>query len=238
MAEVAELRDFRLVEQHQSWTPGGPVVSRLPDPEIEVLEGRAMSTVSEPGTLALFGFATGTWMAGAVFGTLASPAAQAALAVVLILFAGLAQFIAGLFTFRRTNMLNANTFCSYGAYNMVVGFMLLLEASGFLPRGDGTATILGWFNISFGFISLALMIAGMKRNWAMVGVLFGLTCGYTLIGISQFYVGPEGATTANGVAVAGGALLFLAAFCAYYVAMALAVNSTWKRPLLPLFGEA
>lgn len=73
MADVAEFRDFRLVEKHQFWTTGGPVVSRLPDPEIEALEGRASATMGEPATLALFGFATGTWMAATVFGGFISP---------------------------------------------------------------------------------------------------------------------------------------------------------------------
>jgi uncharacterized protein len=225
------------------------VVSRLPEPEIEALESRAMSTMAEPGTMALFGFATGTWMAGAVFGGFISPQAQIPLAVVLIFFAGIAQYIGGLFAYRRAQALTGNAYCCYGAYNTVVGVLILLEAMGFMPAGDSTATILGWFNISFGFISLALLIASLRKSWIAGGIFFGLTCGYTLIGISQFYVAPQAggaaagahqmlASTAGGVSVAGGALLFLAAAFAFYMATALVVNSTWKSNWLPLLGEA
>jgi succinate-acetate transporter protein len=239
MAEVAEFRDFRLVEKHQSWTPGGPVVSRLPEAEIEALEGRSMATVAEPGTMALFGFATGTWMAGAVFGGFVSPAAEVPLAIVLIFFAGIAQYIGGLFSYRRADALTGNAYCCYGAYNTVVGVILLMEAIGFIPHGGSTATILGWFNCSFGFISLALLLASLTKNLASTGIFAGLMCGYTLIGISQFYIGPnQAASAAGGVAAAGGALLFVAAFFAFYMAMALVVNSTWKRIWFPLFGEA
>lgn len=251
MSAATEYRDFRLVERHESWTPSGPVATRLPDPEIELLENRAQATVAEAGTMALFGFATGTWMAGAVFGGFVSPETEMPLAIVLIFFAGIAQFIGGLFAYRRVNSMTGNAFCCYGAYNTVVGVLILLEAIGFMPAGGATATILGWFNISFGFISLALLAASLRRSIVASGIFFGLMCGYTLIGISQFYVAPATgggaaaagahhllASTAGAVATAGGALLFLAAACAFYMAMALVVNSTWKRNWMPLFGEA
>lgn len=238
MADVAEFRDYRLVEEHQTWTPGGPVISRLPDPEIATLEGRTTATMGEPASLALFGFATGTWMAGAVFGGFLAPTAQVGLAPILILFAGVAQFIGGLYAFRRANTLAASVFTCYGAYNTVVGVMLLFEATGLVPKGPDAFTMLGWLNCSFGFISLAFLVASLRRNFVMTGILVGLTCGYTLIGITQFNMGPTGTTTAGAVAVAGAALLFLAAFCAYYLGMAMVVNSTWKRTLMPIFGDA
>jgi len=238
MADIAEFRDFRLVKEHQSWTPAGPVLSRLPDGEIEILEGRASATVAEPATLALFGFATGTWMAGAVFGGFVAPATQVALAPVLIFFAGIAQFIAGLYTFRRVNVLGANAFCCYGSFNTIVGVTLLFEASGLIPKGPETSTVLGWLNCSFGFISLALMLGALRRNLALVATLGFLVGGYSLVGITQFNIGANGVTTLPAVATGGGALLFAAAFCAYYIGMAMIVNSTWKRSLLPLFGDA
>lgn len=233
MADVAEFRDFRLVDTHQSWTPGGPVASRLPDPEIDVLEGRATATMGEPGTLGLFGFATGTWMAGVVFGGFVAPTFEPALAVVLLMFAGVAQFIAGLYAFRRMNTLAASAFCCFGAYNVIVGLMLLAEAGGLVPRIPGSADVLAWFNISFGFIALALLLGAVGRNMVLSAVLFFLACGYTLVGISLLTSGPAG-----GVATAAGIVLFISSFFAYYLGMALVVNSSWKRTLLPVFGEA
>lgn len=233
MADVAEMRDSILVNKHQAWTPAGPVVSRLPTPEIDALEGRTMATVAEPSTLSLFGFATGTWMAAVVFGGFISPAVELPLAPVLILFAGLAQFIGGLYSFRRANVITANAFCCYGAYNTIVGTIILMEGAGFMSRTVGTPTILGWLNCTFAFISLAYAAASLSRNLVSVAVFGALMFGYALVGISQFFV--QGLP---GVAGAGGACLLVASFFAFYLGLAMVVNSAFRRTLLPLLGEA
>lgn len=237
MADVAEFRDFRLVDKHQSWTTSGPVLSRLPDPEIEALEGRASATVGEPGTLSLFGFATGTWMAGVVFGGFVSAAAEPALGVVLLLFAGIGQFIGGLYAFRRANALSASAFCCFGSYNAVVGLMLLMQASGLVPPAEATNNVLAWLNFSFGFIAFALMVASLARNMVLPVILFFLGCGYTLVGVTMLGLVPL-ASIGGGVAFASGIVLFISAFVAYYLGTALVVNSTWGRTVLPVLGEA
>lgn len=42
MAQVTSLM------RHESWTKSGPVVSRLPEDEIEALEGRTVATIADP----------------------------------------------------------------------------------------------------------------------------------------------------------------------------------------------
>ena len=238
MADVAEFRDFRLVEKHQSWTMGGPVVSRLPDPEIATLEGRASATMAEPATFALFGFATGTWIAGVVFGGFVAATAEPALAVILILFAGIGQFVGGLFALRRVNALSASAFCCFGAYNTVVGLTILLEGSGLVPKGVSTFDVLSWFNFSFGFIAFAFTLASLRSNMVLPAVLFFLGCGYTLIGVSLLHGVPPGATVGGGIPFAGGVVLWISAALAYYYGMAMVVNATWNRVVLPIVGNA
>ncbi len=233
--DIAETYNYHLVEKHAAWTEAGPIVSRLSDPEIALLEGRAAATVAEPATLGLFGFATGTWIAGVVFGGFLPASAQVPLAPIVFLFAGVAQFIAGLYAFRRTNVLESNAFTCYGAFNTVVGLTILLEAGGLIPRGPASFTILGYFACSFAFISLVLMVAALSKNMILAGTLAFLVAGYALVGIGLFNVGPNGAV--GGVAEAGGACLFGAAALAYYAGSALVINSSWKRTILPLFGE-
>lgn len=48
--------------KRETWTKSGPVVSCLPQDEIEVLEERATATIADPAPLGLWGFATGTWI--------------------------------------------------------------------------------------------------------------------------------------------------------------------------------
>lgn len=235
MPDIVETYHTTLVEKHATWTDGGPVVSRLSDPDIAILEGRAAATVAEPSTLALFGFATGTWIAGVAFGGFLPATSQVAFAPVALLFAGVALFIAGLYAFRRTNVLSANAFTCYGAFYTVVGLTILLEARGMIPKGPDANTILGYLACSFAFISLALMVAALGKNLVMTGLLAFLVAGYALIGISLFTVGANGAL--GGVAEAGGACLFGAAALAYYAGSAFVINSSWRRTVLPLFGE-
>ena len=235
MPDIAERYDYRLVDKHAAWTDAGPVVSRLPDLEIEMLEGRAAATVATPSPMALFGFATGTWMSAILFGGWAGVGAAEVLAPVLVLFAGVAQFIGGLFAYRRGNALTSNAFCCYGAFNTVVGTMMLLEMTGRVPVGPSAQNMLGYLLCSFGFISFAFMLAGLRRNLVMTGLLGSLAAGYALTGISRFLMGPNGAV--GGFAVAGAILLFVASFLAYYLGTATIVNSAWRRRFLPIFGQ-
>jgi len=59
MAQVTSSRQER-------WTKSGPIVSSIPDGEMEVLEERAAATIADPAPLGLWGFATGTWVTGTV----------------------------------------------------------------------------------------------------------------------------------------------------------------------------
>ena len=87
------------LQRHESWTNGGGVVSHLDDSEITRLEERAAVTVADPSTLGLWGFATGTWMTGTIIAGVFPATAFTAVIPVLLVFAGITQFIAGLFAF-------------------------------------------------------------------------------------------------------------------------------------------
>lgn len=106
-------------------------------------------------------------------------------APVLLLFAGVAQVIGGLFAFRRSNAFAAHASCCHGSFNTVAGITLLLQATGRIPITPAAQTMWGYFLCSFGFISLALMLASLKRNMVWAGLLGALAVGYTLVGDAQ-----------------------------------------------------
>lgn len=116
MSQVAQVTPL---PKRESWTKSGPVVSHLPQDEIEFLEERATATIAAPAPLGLWDFATGTWITGTVIAGMFPPTALTATIPVLLIFAGLTQFIAGLFAFRRANVLSATAFCSFGAFNVL-----------------------------------------------------------------------------------------------------------------------
>jgi uncharacterized protein len=219
--------------KHENWTRSGPVVSRLPEEEIESLEDRAVATIADPAPLGLWGFATGTWVVGTVLAGLFPASALTATIPVLVVFAGGAQFIAGLFAFRRANLLAATAFCSFGAFNVLTGMFLALQARGVLPTTGDPVVLQGFILLSFGFIALALTIAALSTNAALVITLGLLAIGYVLSGIPNL----TGAGANSLVAELGGWFLVGSAFFAYYTGAALVVNSSWRRTVLPIGGE-
>jgi uncharacterized protein len=219
--------------KHENWTKSGPVVSRLSGEEIESLEDRAAATVADPSPLGLWGVATGTWVIGTVLAGVFPVSALMATIPVLTVFAGLAQFVAGLFAFRRANVLAATAFCSFGSFNVLTALFLALQARGVLATTGDPMVLQGFVLVSFGFIALALTIAALSTNAALVITLGLLGIGYTLSGVPDL----TGAGSKSLIAELGGWFLVGSAFFAYYTGMALVVNSSWHRTVLPIGGE-
>lgn len=225
-----------VVLKHENWTKSGPVVSRLRNDEIEILEDRVAVTTADPAPLGLWAFATGTWIAGTVIAGLFPTSAFTATIPVLLIFAGLAQFIAGLFAFRRANVLAATAFCAFGSFNIVTASFLGLQAIGKLTVSGDPLILQGFLFESFGFIALALTIAALRTNAALVLTLGLLTIGYVLSGIPNL-TNSVGSGTFGLIGSIGGWFLIASAFFAYYAGMALVVNSSWHRTVFPVGGE-
>lgn len=229
MANVTRL------QEHATWTKAGPVVSRMSEDEIAALEEQTMATVGDPTTLGLWAFATGTWIAGTVIGGIFTEGAITGTAPMLLIFAGIAQFIAGLYAYRRAQSLSATAFCCFGSFSATIGTLLLLQAGGVLANNPAGALLEGFFFESFAFIALTLALAAMEANMAFVAVLGILGIGYALAGIPYL----TGMAAQGGYGIIGnigGWFLVASALCAYYAGAAMIVNSTWRRPALPLGG--
>ncbi len=224
------------LEKRNNWTKGGPVVSHLDRDEISMLEERASATIADPATLGLWGFATGTWIAGTVIAGMFPQSAMTAVIPVLLVFAGIGQFIAGLYAFRRTNVLAATAFCSFGAFNVTAAFFFALQAANTIGTTGAPMVLMGFLLELFGFIAFALTIAALRTNAALVIVLGTLAVGYVLSGIPDV-AGAAGTPGWSVVQSIGGWFLIASAFFAYYTGMALVVNSTWNRTVLPIGGE-
>jgi succinate-acetate transporter protein len=220
------------IAEHEIWRPSGPVVSHLREDDVAMLEEQSIISMGDASALALFGFATGTWMSATVLGGMLDPAAAVAVAPVVLVFAGLAQFIAGLFAFRRANAMAGTAFCCFGAFNVTVAVSFIMQATMVIPAIPGASLLEGFLLVSFGFIALALTLASLRVNLALVAVLATLCVGYTLSGIPHL-IQPAG-QGATVIGVIGACFLFASAFFAYYTGMALVVNSAWKRTLFPL----
>jgi succinate-acetate transporter protein len=204
--------------------------------DISALEERAVATIADPAPLGLWAFATGTWMAGTVLGGAFASTTLPAMAPVLLIFAGLAQFIAGLYAFRRANSLAATAFCCFGSFNITAAAMFMLSAAHITPAGWDTPIFMGFLLESFAFIALALSFAALRRNAVLVLVLLTLAIGYCLTGIPNLALSVDQGGFGL-VGHIGGWFLVASAALAYYGGMAIVVNSNWRRAVLPLGGE-
>ena len=224
------------LEEHEAWTKAGPVVSRLPDDQIENLEAQTMATVADPVPMGLWAFATGTWIAGTVFGGALSTATFPQVAPILIIFGGFAQFIAGLFAYRRANALAVTSFCCIGSLYTALGFIFLLAAGALVGTTAPDQLVIGFLIESFCFIALALTLAAIETNWAAVAMFGLLAIGYGCAGI-PYLVNSVNAGGWGTVGNIGGWFMCASAFCAAYTGLALIINTTRERAIMPIWGR-
>ncbi|HJU28034.1 MAG TPA: acetate uptake transporter [Candidatus Binataceae bacterium] len=236
MANLTSISGGDAAIEHATWTKAGPVVSRMPEDEIVGLEEHAMATIGDSTTLGLWAFATGTWILGAVIGGSYPYASIDGTIPVLLIFAGIAQFVAGLYAFRRTNSLAATAFCCFGSLNVTLAMLFLLESSHVIAATASTLVFQGFLLESFFFIAAALCLAALRTNMALVAVLATLAIGFACAGVPDLTnsIGRAGWGTIGSI---GGYFLMASAFFAYYSGMAMIVNSAWNQEFLPLFGR-
>ena len=231
MAEVTHL-----YETHESWHKSGPIVSNIEEVEIERLEGLAAASIADPSVMGLWAYATATWIAATAVTGIFPFAASAAAIPVLASFGGVALFVAGLFAYRRANVLTSTAFCSYGSLNVALAGFLGMVAAGALPAGTWASVVQGFLFESFAFISLALTIAAIKTNAMTIGWLATATIGYALVGIP--FLADAAMNGGWGIVEAiGGYFLMAAAAFAYVAGATLVVNSIWQRTVIPMMGR-
>lgn len=224
MAEVLQPPTHR-------WTKAGPVVTALPPDEVQRLEERQEVTAGDPGAMGLFGFAVGTLVIAIVIGGFEPTASMTAAVPAVLVFAGVAQFIAGMWAYRKGNTFAATAFSSYGANNTLVAVFILLQSGHVIGKASADQTLLGVGLFCFAYISLVLGGAALAVNLTFVALLWSLVPGFALAAVYDVG-GPA------SVGHVGGYFLILAAAIAFYAASALVINSTFERKVLPLFPRS
>lgn len=218
--------------RRERWTKAGPVVSAMPQERVVELQERSEASIGEPGALGLFGFAVGTLVIAIPLSGLVplKTGVLAALAPVLV-FAGIAQFIAGVVALRKGNTFAGTAFGAYGANNTLIATYYLFQSAGVFPSNADTKLLIGIELFCFAYISLVLAVAASKVNLEFVGILLALVPGFGLVAVSNVG-GP------SSIGDIGGYFLILSAGFAFYGASALVVNSAFQRPVLPLLSRA
>jgi succinate-acetate transporter protein len=217
---------------HQTWTQAGPVISHLPEAHVQELREVSEASIGDPGAMSLWGFAVGTLLVAIPISSALPLATINASIPALLVFGGLAQFIGGLFAYRKGNTFAATAFCAFGANNVVVSTFFLFQGAGVFPKTNDTMLFLAIDLFCFAYIAFIMFLASFKLNAAFVLVLLALFPGYGLSAVGNIAGMPL------VIGQIGGWFLICSAGLAFYSGGAIALNSTYERAILPMFPRA
>lgn len=222
-------------QPNEYWTSSGVVRGPVAETEAKTLAARSMAVIADPQPLGLAGFAAATWTISTVIAGWHGMAAIAEAVPIAIFFGGIAQFLAGMWAFRRGNTLAATAFSTFGAFNTAWGIWVVLSSAKLVPSthwgGMSMAYVAGWFVLVFGVIAAYLAIAALAENLVLVAILTTLALTYIFDGLGIMIVGPN-----NWATYIGGYCGLVSSLLAFYLSAALVINATWGREVLPMFS--
>jgi uncharacterized protein len=220
-------------QDSEYWTLAGTVVGPQPKQELEALVEREQATVADPMPLGLAGFASATFTISVALAGWFGPGFVVMAIPVALVFGGIGQFLAGMWAFRRGNVLAATAFSAFGAFNAAWAILEWLILNHTLPGiagGGNPAYVTGIFVLTFSLIALYLGIAAMRVNRVVVAILLILAIAYLFDGIGIMIGG------FNPVLAIGGYAGLLTSLIAFYLSAAIVINSASEREMLPVLS--
>ncbi|GAA4629341.1 hypothetical protein GCM10023196_049680 [Actinoallomurus vinaceus] len=192
-----------------------------------------LQPIAAPSILGLFGLATatmmvGAWMAG-WYGTAFTP---------LVLFpfvltaGGLAQFLAGMWSYRARDGLATAVHGMWGSFWLAFGLIFMMVAAGAFPVL--LAPRIGAVNPAFAFWFIALCVITGLCAMAAIAENIGMTVMLALLAVgSAFTAAGFFAGSSWPVRIAGW-LFVISAAAALYTAGAMLLEACFGRTIMPL----
>ena len=144
---------------------------------------------------------------------------EATVAVALAFFyGGLAQFVAGMWSFKAENNFAGTAFTSYGAFWLSFGFITMMEKMGYLF----TAKEIGAMLIAWGIFTFYMWIPSLKISKALSLVFLTLWLTFFALGLASIY---------DFSHKIGGAIGLICALLAWYVSAAEIINEFYGEKL-------
>ena len=190
-----------------------------------------MTPVSAPSVLGLFGFSAATLIvAGNLAGWYGNTKSALYFAPFALAFGGVAQFLAGMWSFKARDTLATAMHGMWGSFWIAYGILWLLVGAKALPLPAGAPTHFTAFGMWF--VMLALLtaigaIAAIAKNLGLFTTLGLLSAGSALLAGGML-------SGSHTTIVAGGWVLVASAGAAVYTAAALLFAETYARTILPL----
>ncbi|MGH7758836.1 MAG: acetate uptake transporter [Candidatus Dormibacteria bacterium] len=183
----------------------------------------APPSIADPAPLGLAGFGTTTLILSVVLaGWIPAASAGAALAMAAA-YGGTAQFLAGMWAFRRGNTFAATAFTSYGAFWWSFYLLNVVFAPG-LGKAAGPA--LGLYLFTWGVFTLYMFIASLHTTKAVQLVFLLLFITYFLLAFSHW-------ENNAWLGYIGGYVGIATAVAALYASFADVLNASARRIILP-----
>lgn len=214
----------------ERWTLAGSVHGPLTEADRGSLTERRMVSVADPLPLGLAGFAAATFTASTVLAGWFAPVDIVVAIPVLLVFGGIAQFLAGMWAYARANLLATVAFCSFGSFNVAFALLLWMQATHAInpisAAGSDQSKVAGVFVLMFALISAYLAYAALGDNLLIAAVLGVLALAYLCDG-AGLWIGGQ-----NWLGGIGGYAGIVASLLAFYASAAIVVNSVRGREVL------
>jgi hypothetical protein len=189
-----------------------------------------LTPIAAPSVLGLFGFAGATFIVASNlagwYGTAATPGYLFPFALA---FGGVAQFLAGMWSYRARDVIATAMHGTWGSFWIAYGILQLLVATNVLATGTTLDHALGFWWIALCAITFSGMVSAIAEGGlALAAVLGTLAAGAGLAGVGFL-------TDTIGVQHAAGWLFVISAGLAWYLATAMMLNASAGKTILPLF---
>jgi succinate-acetate transporter protein len=192
----------------------------------EMRSAAVVPAVADPAPLGLAAFALTTFVLSAHNAGLFGNVGNTIVVGLAIFYGGLAQFMAGMWSFRRGNTFTATAFSTYGAFWLALGTFLVLIIAGKVKTED-VATSLGWFLLAFAIFNTYMLFWSARVNTAVFGVFLTLEVTEILLFLGFF-------SGSDLLIKAGGYMGIITALVAWYTSAADVATAMAGRAILPV----
>jgi uncharacterized protein len=189
------------------------------------LASEQIRLIADPAPLGLGAFALTTFLLSLANAGIMPAAAEPVVFGVALAYGGLAQLLAGMWEFRKSNVFGATVFTSYGAFWLSFWWLTAHLAEYKIPASDVGKGV-GLYLIAWGIFTAYMTVAATRVSGAVLAVFVLLTLTFFLLGIGDW-------SGTEGLSKLGGYVGILTALAAWYASFAGVTTFAFKRPLVP-----
>ncbi|MBI5443749.1 MAG: hypothetical protein HY900_21380 [Deltaproteobacteria bacterium] len=186
-----------------------------------------LQPIAEVSMLGFFAFSVAAFLAGGQFAGWRGLGGGTLLGSLLITFFGLAQFAAAMWAFKARDGASTAFHGVWGAFWLSFGWMGRLGAVGALGAPALMSGPLGYCFLALAFVSAGCAAAALATNLASFSVKLSAALGALAQAVAV-------ATGSAAVGALGGYLFVLSALLAWYAGMALLIEESFSRAVLPV----